>query len=741
MKLLVLIDHYHVDMFSQDKAGKYSFNFKNSEISRNIKKIYTSPRKGINIKDHDVDMYVYHKKIPKGSFVNKSEIEKDNEDLKNYLLKSKPDIIASYGSMVNTQLQKMYNINISEYELQQIEVSEDYKPYVSINSSLGGINIQGFDAEDRFIIENHIINRFLSGGIDNTKPKFGKYKLITDFDDIKGIFERVIPRYPIVALDFETNTTKTYLDGAKAIMFSASWSEHQGISIPIEHELYPDLWSQDQLSYIINHIKELFKSKQHKVLHNGIFDITMLMNIYHLPYATNCIDSLIMYYVGKQEMPKAKKGLKHLAYKYTDMGGYENDRDVFFDNYKEQHYKDWESKEIKRLELEEEAKYKKTGKHTKVKVIKSKYTPPINPVDGKPLNFEWIPIDILYKYAAADTDVTLQLYNKFSKSIKSNPRWTKLIYNFYPKLIDTLAFISSTGLHTDWDKFEDYSHSLDILQDESVERMYQVTPEISKYEKHNLDLLRQRNEIKAIKPVDRTKEQQKFFKEVAKLQGNEKDGSPKYKFRPSSKKNINYILYHELGYELPLEKEYFPPKALNKGLLSHPEKITWEDYKADKDSALPYIWETYKDPFAKELINYAKITKLKSSVIGSYPSSMDSNHYLHSNFVPTGTPTSRLSSVDPNIQNIVKPTMDTDNKLYKYPIKGLFTSRFDNGMIINIDYKSLEIFVAALVSKDISLMQPLMDGADIHRKNASIAFGIKPEEVSEKQRFAAKSVN
>lgn len=87
-----------------------------------------------------------------------------------------------------------------------------------------------------------------------------------------------------------------------------------------------------------------------------------------------------------------------------------------------------------------------------------------------------------------------------------------------------------------------------------------------------------------------------------------------------------------------------------------------------------------------------------------------------------------------------KPTSNVDNPNYYYPVKALFKSRFKDGYIFNIDYKSLEFFMAALITKDIGLMQALMDGADIHKTNASKAFKVPIDEVTKEQRFKAKSV-
>lgn len=93
-----------------------------------------------------------------------------------------------------------------------------------------------------------------------------------------------------------------------------------------------------------------------------------------------------------------------------------------------------------------------------------------------------------------------------------------------------------------------------------------------------------------------------------------------------------------------------------------------------------------------------------------------------------------------NAQNLKKPTSNVDDPNYNYSVKGLFRSRYKGGYIFNIDYKSIEVFVASLISKDVGMMQALMDGADIHKRNASIAFDIPIDEVDPTHRQLAKAV-
>lgn len=70
----------------------------------------------------------------------------------------------------------------------------------------------------------------------------------------------------------------------------------------------------------------------------------------------------------------------------------------------------------------------------------------------------------------------------------------------------------------------------------------------------------------------------------------------------------------------------------------------------------------------------------------------------------------------------------------------MIRSRFKNGLLLNADYKTLEVYVAALISHDTGVIQTLLEGGDIHSRNASVAFGIPIESVTPEQRQSSKSV-
>ena len=115
--------------------------------------------------------------------------------------------------------------------------------------------------------------------------------------------------------------------------------------------------------------------------------------------------------------------------------------------------------------------------------------------------------------------------------------------------------------------------------------------------------------------------------------------------------------------------------------------------------------------------------------------------FVANGVVNHNTATGRLSSSDPNLQQQKKPTSNYNADDYGWGIKGMYTSRFKNGMLVNFDYKSLEVFLAALFAKDGGMAKALANGLDIHKRNASVAFNIPYDEVTGQQRFKAKSVS
>lgn len=103
--------------------------------------------------------------------------------------------------------------------------------------------------------------------------------------------------------------------------------------------------------------------------------------------------------------------------------------------------------------------------------------------------------------------------------------------------------------------------------------------------------------------------------------------------------------------------------------------------------------------------------------------------------------TSRLSSRNPNAQNLPSKTTKVNQFDYKNPIKRAFQTRFDNGGLIQLDYSSLEMRIIALYTQDKEMTKSFFDGDDIHKATASIMHNVPTDEVTAEQRQQAKSVN
>lgn len=141
-------------------------------------------------------------------------------------------------------------------------------------------------------------------------------------------------------------------------------------------------------------------------------------------------------------------------------------------------------------------------------------------------------------------------------------------------------------------------------------------------------------------------------------------------------------------------------------------------------------------PIVPLIIRYRKIQKLHSTYIEPYIELVkNSGDIIHTVFNQTLTATGRLSSSEPNLQNI--PVRDDEGKL----LRKLFISRFDGGNIISADYNQIELRLLAHYSGDEKLVNAYKENKDIHTLTASQVFGVPESEVTPIQRRSAKAVN
>lgn len=139
-------------------------------------------------------------------------------------------------------------------------------------------------------------------------------------------------------------------------------------------------------------------------------------------------------------------------------------------------------------------------------------------------------------------------------------------------------------------------------------------------------------------------------------------------------------------------------------------------------------------PIISKLERYREVSKLVSTYITPLPNLADDDNRIHTTFTQNVTATGRLSSVNPNLQNI--PVRSDDGKR----IRECFVA--DEGKtFVSADYAQFELRLAAALAGDEKLIADFNAGLDIHTKTASDAFHVPLDEVTKQQRRAAKVIN
>lgn len=139
-------------------------------------------------------------------------------------------------------------------------------------------------------------------------------------------------------------------------------------------------------------------------------------------------------------------------------------------------------------------------------------------------------------------------------------------------------------------------------------------------------------------------------------------------------------------------------------------------------------------PIIPKLERYREVSKLLSTYITPLPNLADENNRIHTTFTQNVTATGRLSSINPNLQNI--PVRSDDGKR----IRECFIADKDK-VFVSADYAQFELRLAAALAGDQKLIDDFNSGLDIHTKTASDAFHVPMDKVTKAQRRAAKVIN
>ena len=183
-------------------------------------------------------------------------------------------------------------------------------------------------------------------------------------------------------------------------------------------------------------------------------------------------------------------------------------------------------------------------------------------------------------------------------------------------------------------------------------------------------------------------------------------------FNPNSPKQLGEILFERLG--LPVIKK------------------TKTGYSTAAD-----VLEKLKDahPIVAALLTYRQLAKLQGTYLAGLPKFIQADGKIHTRFVQTLTQTGRLSSADPNLQNIPIRTPQGSQ------IRKAFVPRNADYTLLSADYSQIELRVIAALSEEDHMIEAFLQGQDIHRSTAAKVFGVPLEAVTKEQRSHAKTVN
>ncbi|MDR0290835.1 MAG: DNA polymerase I [Treponema sp.] len=162
-----------------------------------------------------------------------------------------------------------------------------------------------------------------------------------------------------------------------------------------------------------------------------------------------------------------------------------------------------------------------------------------------------------------------------------------------------------------------------------------------------------------------------------------------------------------------------------------PGKKTKTGYSTDAASLEELARE---DPLPALILRHRTLAKLKSTYVDTLAEMADNAGRLHTNFDQAGTATGRLSSREPNLQNI--PIRAEEGRR----IREAFIAAPGN-LLISADYSQIELVVLAHLSQDENLIAAFKDGTDVHARTASLIFGVGEDQIKNDQRRIAKTIN
>ena len=494
-----------------------------------------------------------------------------------------------------------------------------------------------------------------------------RYAILKSFSQVKRLVKTCL-RTGIASVDFETNAEGIYNKSFKPTILSVTFQVGSGVSIPLCHHEYNNPHWKRWLKYFGRHVIE--NPKITKVGWNLKFDL-QIFELFGIYVRGTVLDGMLMKYLLNEEKPN---DLKSMVRRY----------------------------------LPEHGDYEKSDKFDKI------------PWDKKPL-------EPLCKYGCQDTDYTLRLSMFFeSKLIEIG------MYPLFRHLImpasRVLQHAEKTGLYLDREFNQELLESYKPKINQATANCLNLTrvkkfsrwlteQRISKYlesiesELEDMDYRDPANKRKI------ASREQKISNIRAGVFTTKKELELTREVNLGSPIDLPLLLYSKKGFNLPVIK-YTKDKKTNRDT----------DKPSTDEDTLVELRLTIKDPesqkaiFLDNLLELRGLKKMYTTYIEGWHDKVQDDDRIHGQFKIIGTTSGRLSSSEPNLQQIPKTSVDANIKKQLVAPKGK--------LYMALDYSQAELRIMAHLSGDETYLEAFANGQDPHLAIAAKKYGVSYDEAN-----------
>ena len=494
-----------------------------------------------------------------------------------------------------------------------------------------------------------------------------RYTILKSFSQVKRLVKACL-RTGIASVDFETNAEGIYNKSFKPTILSVTFQVGSGVSIPLCHHEYNNPCWKRWLKYFGRHVIE--NPKITKVGWNLKFDL-QIFELFGIYVRGTVLDGMLMKYLLNEEKPN---DLKSMVRRY----------------------------------LPEHGDYEKSDKFDKI------------PWDKKPL-------EPLCKYGCQDTDYTLRLSMFFeSKLIEIG------MYPLFRHLImpasRVLQHAEKTGLYLDREFNQELLESYKPKIDQATANCLNL-PRVKKFSRW----LTEQRISKYMESIESELEGMDYRDPAnkRKIASREQKISNIMAGVFTTKKELELIREVNLGSPIDLPLLLYSKKGFNFPVIKYTK-----DKKTNRDTDKPSTDEdtlvelrlTVKDPespkaiFLDNLLELRGLKKMYTTYIEGWHDKVQDDDRIHGQFKIIGTTSGRLSSSEPNLQQIPKTSVDANIKKQLVAPKGK--------LYMALDYSQAELRIMAHLSGDETYLEAFAKGQDPHLAIAAKKYGVSYDEAN-----------